>query len=82
MKRNARLAVITILGLVLLALLTGVMYSLRYALGRLGYDVPPELFFVAFLAVLGGGYGYLASVVLREVRSGRNAEEHPSQQER
>ena len=69
MKRYFRLALIAIFGVGLMCLLTVGLYALRNFVQARGYDVSPVFFIVAFFVVVGGAYGLIAKLVMREVRN-------------
>ena len=52
-----------------MCLLTVGLYALRNFVQARGYDVSPVFFIVAFFVVVGGAYGLIAKLVMREVRN-------------
>lgn len=64
----ARLAVIAVVGLAVMGALTAALLALRSVLASHGYPLPPLIFIVAFLLLIGGVYGLAASLVMRETK--------------
>ena len=59
---------IVAVGVVAMLLSTAGLFALRTLLTEYGYDVPPVVFILTFLVVVGAAYGLAAKLVLREVK--------------
>lgn len=66
-KRWARLALITVAGIVVMILLTASLFALRIVLASYGYDVPPLVFVISFFVIVGAAYSFAVKRVLHEV---------------